>query len=74
MKRRWHIRTRILVTLIGLTCVILLAVALAFNLSVRSYIRSRVSAQLHSVSESASGIDSISRRSASVMPLCTSAE
>ena len=54
MKRRWHIRTRILVTLIGLTCVILLAVALAFNLSVRSYIRSRVSAQLHSVSESAS--------------------
>ena len=27
-----------------------------------------------SVSDSASGIDSISRRSASVMPLCTSAE
>ena len=30
--------------------------------------------QRKSVSESASGIDSISRRSASVMPLCTSAE
>ena len=54
MKRRWHIRTRILVTLIGLTCAILLTVALVFNLSVRSYIRSRVSAQLHSVSESVS--------------------
>ena len=53
MKRRWHIRTRILVTLIGLTCAILLMVALAFNLSVHSYIRSRVSAQLNSVSESA---------------------
>ena len=54
MKRQWHIRTRVLVTLIGLTCAILLAVALAFNLSVRSYIRSRVTAQLHSVSESVS--------------------
>ncbi len=54
MKRRWHIRTRILVTLIGLTCVILLSVALAFNLSVHSYIRSRVTTQLHSVSESVS--------------------
>ena len=54
MKRRWHIRTRILVTLIGLTCALLLTVALAFNLSVRSYIRSRVSSQLDSVSESVS--------------------
>ena len=54
MKRRWHIRTRILVTLIGLTCAILLAVALAFNLSVRSYIRSRVSTQLDTVTQSVS--------------------
>ena len=53
MKKR-HIRSRILVTLIGLTCALLLTVALAFNLSVRSYLRSRVSSQLHSVSESAS--------------------
>ena len=52
MKRQWHIRTRVLVTLIGLTCAILLAVALAFNLSVRSYIRSRVTAQLETTAES----------------------
>ena len=54
MKKKWHIKTRLLVTLTGLTCLVLLAVALAFNLSVNGYIRSRVSAQLDSVSRSAS--------------------
>ena len=54
MNRQWHIQTRILLTLIGLTAAILLTVGLAFNLSVRGYIRSRVAAQLASVSESAS--------------------
>lgn len=49
-----HIKTRILFTLIGLTLAVLLSVALAFNLSVQGYIRSRVSAQLALVSESAS--------------------
>lgn len=54
MKRKWHIRKRILFTLTGLTCALLLVVALAFNLSVRGYIRSRVSAQLATVSQDAS--------------------
>ncbi len=51
MKRKWHVQKRILVTLICLTCAILLAVALAFNLSMRGYIRSRVSSQLTSISQ-----------------------
>lgn len=54
MKRQWHIQTRVLITLVGLTTALLLAVGLAFNLSVQGYIRSRVSAQLDSVSESVS--------------------
>lgn len=54
MKRQWHIRTRLLVTLIGLTASLLLAVVLAFNLSVRAYIQSRVSAQLDSIAVSTS--------------------
>ena len=54
MKRQWHIRTHLLVTLIGLTTAILLIVALAFNLSMYGFIRSRVSAQLSGVSRSAS--------------------
>ncbi len=54
MKRRWHIKTHMLVTLIGLTSAVLLAVALAFNLSMYGFIRSRVSAQLTGVSQSAS--------------------
>ena len=53
MKRQWHIQTRILLTLVALTAAILLSVGLAFNLSVRGYIRSRVSAQLDSVTENA---------------------
>lgn len=54
MRRKWHIQTRVLVTLIGLTCSVLLVVGLAFNLSVRGYIRSRVEAQLAEISESVS--------------------
>ena len=54
MRKQWHIQTRVLLTLVGLTTAILLAVGLAFNLSIQGYIRSRVSAQLVSVSESAS--------------------
>ena len=54
MKRQRHIQTHILLTLIGLTAAILLAVGLSFNLAVRGYIRSRVTTQLARVSESAS--------------------
>ena len=54
MKRKWHIKTHLLVTLIGLTTTVLLTVALAFNLSMYGFIRSRVSAQLSNVSQSAS--------------------
>ena len=50
MRKQWHIQTRVLLTLVGLTTAILLAVGLAFNLSIQGYIRSRVSAQLVSVS------------------------
>ena len=53
MRRPRHIQSHVLLTLIGLTCGVLLAVVLAFNLSVRSYMRSRVSAQLETVSASA---------------------
>lgn len=52
--KKWHIRRRVLVTLICLTCGILLVVALAFNLTMHGYIRSRVSAQLTTVQENAS--------------------
>ena len=52
--KKIHLRTRILITMIGLTCAVLIIVALVFNLSVRGYIRSRVSAQLEDVSESIS--------------------
>ena len=54
MKKQRHIRTRLTFTLIGLTCAILLAVMLAFNLAVRGYIRSRVSTQLDAVTKSVS--------------------
>lgn len=53
MKQR-HLRTRLAFTLIGLTCAVLLAVMLAFNLAVRGYIRSRVSTQLDAVTQSVS--------------------
>lgn len=51
--KKWHIRRRVLLTLIGFSCAILLIIALVFNLTMRAYIRSRVSAQLTTVSESA---------------------
>jgi signal transduction histidine kinase len=54
MKRQRHIRTHVLLAMITLTCGILLAVVLTFNLSIHSYIRSRVSSQLTSVTENAS--------------------
>ena len=56
MKRKWHIKTRLLVTMTGLTCLILVVVAIAFNLSVKGYIRARVSSQLDLVSRSATEI------------------
>ena len=52
--RKWHIRTRILLTMSGLICTVLLVVALAFNLVMRQYIRSRLSAQLSEVTQDAS--------------------
>ena len=54
MKRKWHIQTHMLVTLIVLTGAVLLTVALVFNLSMYGFIRTRVSAQLSTVSQSAS--------------------
>ncbi len=54
MKKQRNIRTRLSVTMIGLTCAILLAVMVAFNLAVQSYIRSRVSTQLSEVTKSVS--------------------
>ena len=54
MKKQRHIRTRLTVTLIGLTCVILIAVMLAFNFAVQGYIRSRVSTNLDAVTKSVS--------------------
>ncbi len=54
MKKQRHIQTHVLLTLAGLSCGLLLAVVLVFNLSIQSYIRSRVSQQLSTVSDSAS--------------------
>lgn len=54
MKKQRHIRTRLTFTLIGLTCAILLAVMLAFNIAMQSYIRSIVSTQLGEVTQSIS--------------------
>ena len=54
MKKQRHIRTRLSFTLIGLTCAILIAVMLAFNIAVQSYIRSRVSTQLGELTQSVS--------------------
>ncbi len=53
MKKKWHIRTRILLTLTGLICCVLLIVVMAFNLSIRQYIRSHLSTQLQVVSQDA---------------------
>ena len=53
MKRKMHIRTKLLITLVSLVSAVLLIVALAVNLSIRGYIRSRVSSQLRTASDSA---------------------
>ena len=47
--RQWTVRGRILATLVLLTAAILLAVAVAFHLSVRGYVYSRVSEQMDSL-------------------------
>lgn len=54
MKKQRHIRTRLTFALMGLTCAILIAVMLAFNIAVQSYIRSRVSTQLGELTQSIS--------------------
>ena len=53
MMRKWHIHNRVLATLIALTCTVLFAVAIAFNLTMRGYIQSRVNAQLTDTSKDA---------------------
>ncbi len=68
MKRKWHIKTHMLVSLISLTCAVLLTVALVFNLSVYGYIRSRVSTQLSTVSQSASDERSAFERTHKELP------
>ena len=54
MKKQRMLRTRLSVTMIALTCGILAAVMLAFNVAVQSYIRSRVSTQLDTVTQNVS--------------------
>ena len=46
MRKKWHIRSRVLGSLLALTSAMLLVVALAFNLSVQGYIRAQVSTYL----------------------------
>ena len=46
MRKKWHIRSRVLGSLLTLTSAMLLVVALAFNLSVQGYIRAQVSTYL----------------------------
>ena len=54
MKKQRKLRTRLTVTMTALTCGVLLAVMLVFNVAVQSYIRSRVSTQLDAVTRSVS--------------------
>lgn len=54
MKKKRRLKTRLLATLVGVTCAVLLIVALAFNLSVRGYIKARVNSQLEALSSSIS--------------------
>ena len=49
MKKR-QLKTKLLITLVGVTCAALVAVALAFNISVRGYINARVDSQLDTIS------------------------
>lgn len=54
MKRQRKLRTRLTVTMTALSCGVLLAVMLAFNVAVQGYIRSRVSTQLDAVTQDVS--------------------
>ena len=51
MKKR-HLKTKLLITLVGVTCAALVIVALAFNLIVQGYIKARVNSQLDAISSS----------------------
>ena len=52
--KKHTLKTRLLITLVGVTCAALVIVALAFNLSVRGYIDVRVRSQLEAISSSVS--------------------
>ncbi|MBQ4448548.1 MAG: HAMP domain-containing histidine kinase [Clostridia bacterium] len=52
--KKHTLKTRLLITLVGVTCAALVIVALAFNLSVRGYIDARVRSQLEAISSSVS--------------------
>ena len=52
--KKQHLKTKLLLTLVGVTCAALVIVALAFNLTVRGYINARVNSQLDSISSSVS--------------------
>ena len=54
MKKQKHIRTQLTLALVGLSCMVLATVMAAFNIAVRSYIRSRVSTQLYEVTQNIS--------------------
>lgn len=54
MKKQRHIRARLTWTMIALSCAVLIAVMLAFNIAVQSFIRSRVSTRLSEVTQSVS--------------------
>ena len=54
MKKQRKLRTRLTVTMTALTCGVLLAVMLAFNVAVQGYLRSRVSTQLDTVTQDVS--------------------
>ena len=54
MKKQRPIRTRLMASMVGLTCGVLLAVMLAFNITVQSYIRSRISTQLSEMTRNVS--------------------
>ncbi|MBR3383283.1 MAG: HAMP domain-containing histidine kinase [Clostridia bacterium] len=53
MKKK-RLKTKLLAALVGVTCAALVVVALAFNLTVRGYIKARVNSQLESISSSVS--------------------
>ena len=53
-KKRKPIRTRLTLTFIGLTCTVLAAVVIVFNVAVQGYLRSRISGGLDDVKESVS--------------------